>query len=535
MATTNDLDPTTDEQSAAESQADDGVLSAGRGWASTFGGSSLAVALALAAVLAPAVLVPYAYADDYSLLWMAVGGEPNPQFGRTVFEMAAANGRPLMGWSVQAAFGAAGDIDHLRYVRLIGAIGVVGLALLVQWALMRARVRPWPAAAIALLMCSLPAFQVYGSWAVLFTAPYAAILGGCASLLVTQSAGREGFDRGRLAAAALLLLAGLFFYQPAAMCFWVFLAIAIIESRDDASLAWRVTWLHGAVAAVALGGAYLQTKLAIAYYGDAVPEGSRVRAELSFDVVGRLRWFVEQPLTESLNLFHLGPLPWLAAMVGLAIVVGMAVSAFRFTSRPWLYLGVAVALVPLTYLVNLVTREEQHPYRTQAALSALLALYLGIGAVGLWTVASRSLETRLNDGERRLARVVAWAAGGGLVVASCLFAASNVTNLVATPQMTELRLYRAQVRAIPADATRVSFVQISWYQGIARRFYNDELGVPSTARPFVLVGSFKLLLREQGRLGADRRGPAVDYYPSDVGALPPNQPWIDLRGMSYLK
>ncbi|MGE0134736.1 MAG: glucosyltransferase domain-containing protein [Dehalococcoidia bacterium] len=538
MAVTTALDPDRADPAlnAAGEAARADALRGWRGYAGAFAGPPLVVAVALAAVLAPSVLVPYAFADDYSYLWMAVSGEANPQFGGSVFEAHAVNGRPLTGLLMQLAFAAAGSIEELRLVRIAGVLGVIAFGLLTQWALTRARIRPWPAALVALLMCTMPAFQVYGSWTVLFAAPYAAMLGGTASLLLTRVAGKEGARAVEaMTVAALALLGGLLIYQPAAMCFWVFLAIAVVGARDDPRQARRLAWQHGAVAAGALAVAYLQMRLTIAYYGDAAVEASRERAQLSTDVVGRLRWFIEQPLTESLNLFHLGPWPWLAALVAAGAACGITLWAFTRTSRPWLYLAIAVALVPLSHLANIVVEEEQHPYRTQAALSSIVALYLGIGVIGMWSAAGDSLRRSLNSSEWHLARAAVWGASAVVVALSCLFAASNVSNLMATPQMTELRMYRAQVRAIPADADRVFFVHTSWYHGITRRFYNDEYGVPSTARPFALVGSLKLLLREQGKLGVDGRGPTVEYFPSEVGPLPSGQPVIDLRGMSYLK
>ncbi|MGE0229424.1 MAG: glucosyltransferase domain-containing protein [Dehalococcoidia bacterium] len=535
-------DPDTARADASFDAAGEAVVpDAAQGWreyAAVFAGPPLVMAVTLAAVLAPSILVPYAFADDYSYLWMAVSGEANPQFGGSVFEAHAVNGRPLTGLLMQLTFGAASSIEQLRLVRIAGVLGVIAFGLLTQWALTRARIRPWPAALIALLMCTMPAFQVYGSWTVLFAAPHAAVLGGVASLVLTRTVGEEGSDRvSAMAIGALLLLGGLLIYQPAAMCFWVFLAIAVVGARDDPRRAWTLAWQHGAVAAAALLMAYLELRLTIAYYGDAVVEASQERAQISTDVVGRLRWFIEQPLMESLNLFHLGPWPWpwLAALVVAGAACGVMLWVFMRTSRPWLYLAIAVALLPVSHLTNIVVEEEQHPYRTQAALSSLTALYLGLSVIGAWSVAGDSLRRALNWGEWRLARTAVWGASIAVVALSCLFAASNVSNLMAAPQMTELRMYRAQVRAIPADAERVSFVQTSWYQGITRRFYNDEYGVPTTARPFALVGSFKLLLREQGKLGPDRRGPTVEYFPSEVGALPAGQPAIDLRGMSHLR
>ena len=119
----------------------------------------------------PALIVPYAFSDDYMLLSIADGQGPNPYFGNHIVDFATANGRPFQGILVGPVFSAAGSIDNLRFVRLIGVVGIVALALLLQTTLVRSRIRPGLAGLIAVLVCTLPAFQVYASWAVLFSSP----------------------------------------------------------------------------------------------------------------------------------------------------------------------------------------------------------------------------------------------------------------------------------------------------------------------------------------------------------------------------
>ena len=99
---------------------------------------------------------------------------------------------------------------------------------------------------------------------------------------------------------------------------------------------------------------------------------------------------------------------------------------------------VALVLIPLAYLPNLVV-EESLPwpaYRTQSSLSALIALYFGLGAVAIWLTFREWLERRVSRrallGGEGLAKAVAVA-----FVAMCVVLANrNVDTLFVEPQMT---------------------------------------------------------------------------------------------------
>ena len=494
----------------------------------------IAIAVTLLGVLLPTVIVPYAYSDDYSQLWMAVSGEPSPRFGDSIMQMSAVNGRPLTGLLAASFFDAAGTIEHLRYIRLFGLLGVIAIALFVHWALVRSAIKPLPAALIAVLICTMPAFQIYAGWTVLFTAPYAALFAGGASVLAASVADRPWqLASRRIAAAVALLLAALFVYQPAAMCFWVFLAIALVGTVYDTRRTLRLVRVHLVVAGAALALAFIELKLTLLYIGTDNPGAAR--SALSYDVIGRLRWFIEQPLYQSLNLFDLTPSHRMAAVVGVVGLGGMALWLRGRTPRPWLNMIIAVALVPLCYLPNLVITEEWPPFRTQAALSALVALYLGLGAIGIWLWLAEWARPRLRSEIIRGARRLAWLAAVVVVGTSCLVAATNITRLVAQPQMTELRMLRAQVLALPPDVPRVVFVETDLFGGMTDTIAYDEFGIPLAARPWTMGPAVSLILHDAGRLSSAYGGPVMDYYLSGSVEFPPGEPVLDLRGLRSLR
>jgi hypothetical protein len=488
----------------------------------------VAIPLAVFGVFLPVLIIPYAFADDYSGLWMAVSGQPNPQFGKTIFDSAAGGGRPLSGIAGQLIIPLAGGIDGLRYLRLLSVVGIVLLALLIHWALVRARISSWAAAVAAILICTLPSFQVYAAWAGLFVAPYAALLASGASLFAVWSLdGPDDLRVDRWIGGTALLLAALMIYQPPAMFFWVFLAVALVGARDDARRAVRLLAAHAVVAAAAFSIGYVATKLMAHFLASTSPAGSRTT--LTHHPLDKLRIFIEQPLWRALNMFDLTPSWVVAAPVAVVAFGGMALWLFTRGTRPLLYLACAVAILPLSYLPNLVISDTWPPFRTQVAVGSSMALFAATGAAGIWVVARDGLRPRLRRTQLRLVGYGAAAGAAAFAAVAAFAAATNVTTLIAEPQMTELRLLREQVSKIPTGTPRIAFVETAWNGGPAKRLVYDEFGLPSSARPWALEPAVDLILREEGRLGPHLTGPAVDVYPPWATGLPTNEPVIDLR------
>ena len=425
------------------------------------------------------VIATFAFTDDYPLLGMATGLGPSPWFGQNVLDAYAVNGRPVAGLLKTVLFSAAGTIDNLRYVRLVAVLGIVLLAMLLHWALVRARLRSPVAALLAVLVCSMPAFQVDSSWATLATSPYAAALGGIASLRVAAAVdGPRRLVVGRLIGGAAALIVGLLVYQPAAMFFWVFLAVALVGAASDPPRARRLIRGHLAVAVVALPVGYLAVKLGAHFIGNNTPNAAR--NALTTDVVGKARWFFDQALYQSLNLFELVPNVWLATIFGAVAAGGLLLLIRRRAACPGLSVLAAVCLVPLTALPNLVTDENVAWYRTQISITSLLALYAGLGALGIWFEARDLLLRRADEGTVVAGERLVFGLGVVVVVTSVFFAARNVHSYFVRPQEQELQLVRGAVKALPTGLSRVAFVRTDWTGGVTKIVRYDEFGLPST-------------------------------------------------------
>ena len=171
---------------------------------------------------------------------------------------AAAEGRPSVGRLVKPVFTAAGTIDNLRFVRIVtrgrdrgaGAASVLGTRAIEGRTPARgtdraARVHP----------ASFPALRIVDG----DRSPYPGRRCLPAAHRCWPSRPwmrRVSLRHGSSWATALLLVAVLI-YQPAAMFFWVFLAVALVGSVTDSGRALRLARTHFAVAAVAAALAFL--------------------------------------------------------------------------------------------------------------------------------------------------------------------------------------------------------------------------------------------------------------------------------------
>ena len=207
----------------------------------------------------------------------------------------------------------------------------------------------------------------------------------------------------------------------------------------------------------------------------------------------------------------------------------------RRCARPLLYAGVGIVLIPLSFLPNLVVAEDSPTFRVQVALTSLMALYVCLGAIGIWLTVRDSLVPRVRGRTVVAAERLAFAFAAGFVGLSVFFAAKNVSTLLVEPQMTELRLLRGQVAALPPGGNARRLRPDRLHPGTHGRRPLRRVRRPFSVQIFNLEPSLLLLLREEGRLGPDGMRPAVDLFPSTATEFPKDEPVLDLRGLQGLR
>ncbi len=374
------------------------------------------VVVGIAVSYAPVVFAEYGIADDYPCLQDATAG---PEWMIPAMERL---GRPAGAYALFYSYRAAGTIANLRWLRALSVCGIATLALLLFLDLKRRSVPPFAAASLALIVATLPAFQVYAAWAQVWHYSFACAL-SYASYRMAGSASAV-----RLVGAAAVLWLALALYQPAAMFFVVWMALDVWFAGDRSL---RANYWAGR-----LGAFFAALFLYFAVFRLAGTAGPR--AQLATDLWAKARWFGLDVLPQALRLNWIeshGAFPPIVAAV--AIVAGAAARVRRMKS--FMALG---ALVVLSCLPNLAAAEMAAPLRTMAALSAILALLFWLSAAAI---------------VRRGSGILLMAAA-----TVCVWNARYVeVHSLIEPRVRELKLLRSKMRGWNATYPRIEVVQRS--------------------------------------------------------------------------
>jgi hypothetical protein len=488
------------------------------------------IALAIGAAYASTWTASYGFMDDYNITFNS------SQHHLRILQNCIAQGRPLDGVILNAVFGSIHTIAAIARARELGQLFIVIAAFVFYAAMVRTG---WPrslAAGMAVVCGTLPAMQVYAAWGTEVAQPLAAAAAGMAAILAASS-GEAGIAAGRRwglrSGAAASLLAAALIYQPAAMVFWVFAAIDLlrpniarsdsIESTAGTSDLPRAAARYAIVAAVAMAGAAvalwwgLRHPVPRLYPGESASE----RAALVglHDLPDKWAFF-RTVVGMAMNLTNINTQSWVAVAVGLLIVTGLPLYARRGSGR-WKLLAVAAALVPLTYLPNLVVKNNWPSFRTQVAIESLVALFVLMAMQGWWQIAAERL------GSLSAARAWLPAIWMALLAGASVFAAADLVKVYfVRPQTTELGLAQHLLNAPELSAaSRVKLIGADWSDTAAPAVYYEEFGQPSSYRPWAGVSMIRLLLAEQH--------PAYRDLPVDfsASALPaePGAMIIDMR------
>lgn len=381
---------------------DAGNLQETAGWkrlarhVAVFGG----ILLALSFVYLPALQAYYAYHDDFYLwAWSRKTFSSFP-----VYNFLKINcGRPL-GAVLLCTYGllieTVSDANLVRFLTVVN-ISITGLILYI-W-LRRHSLNAMHSFLLILSVFALPAYQLIVGWA--SSAPAATALwpAALAAILAFEAFGRAGRRKlvaGLFVALALaLLLASLLTYQPSAMIYWVMLAAFLLVADLEAFRA-RRRCFYGSVlvglAAIGIYGAGIR-------FAPFLKDTSGVHsvyttAAISTDVVGKLQWFIREPLLNSLNLWSILPSTAMAVIVAMFILAGglfgllwairhamRAQSDYRSLLGAAEKGGLVLAMLLLSYMPSLVARSNRGAYRTLVALSPLV-VFLLYGALWKWSL-----------------------------------------------------------------------------------------------------------------------------------------------------
>lgn len=462
---------------------------------------------------APVLWGNYAFLDDYVFLRAAQQGSWSG------FVPVLGAGRPVAAVLLSWGFSMGPSIDHLWILRAF-TIGGLGLAAVCTFRAFCLAGHPqFLSAAIGTTMFLLPSFQVYASWAQYFvTGPticLAYLAFSCAFKARSVFIIRDKLLR--TAAAILLLGISAAIYQPLAMCYWLYLAIALTgPGIDQRALKQKLPFLASVGAAGAASG-YLIFRVCQMFY-----PSTNARFSLTTQFQAKLSWFFSEALRRvaGLNLLNSGGA--VSLLLGATVVIGVwfyCQNVLKAGRQTLLFLGCCVLLASAP---NLLTGENWASSRSLGGLTMIWTLFGFLAVCGF---------THLRPAD---ARPLAAGIMSFWLLTSAVLASRNTTELFVLPQERELSFIKAGLAAPEfTPGKRLVFVGGHWSILASPLVLYDEFGLASTAVSYTLRPMLELLLP---KVRPDISTAAIRIV--DFGAAinaAPDEYVLDMKGLQALK
>ena len=429
-------------------------------------------------------------------------------------------GRPLFALKQYLVHGVVSEIEHLRYVRFLGIVGVSLLAWSLYRLLARSGHRRFRSFCVAAIAGTTLPFQVWVHWADPATHPFAAALSGFAALVAdrasSSSRGRKWLPAG---GAVVLLSSAHALYQPAAMFYWVFAAVILLDPERVPREMFRKSGWHSAIGAAGLAAAW-----GLAFLGSTLYPARPVRFGIAPDLPDRLAWLLH-PFQHALGFAVPSPHQWLPPDGGsllpwtILIVIAAGLPPFLRSAGGGARskYGVAALFLFLCFLPFLAA-ETRSMYRLLAAPSALIVLYAYFGVEGL----ARAFRFRILPG---------FVAGAAAI--ACVLAASyQVRVLLVEPQVEEMEYLRGALTEEDLSRVRHIYIVQPTPRTTLAPLRNHYLGRPSSQNRWISRAMVLALLSETAP--AHTRIPVTTVRFDEPLTPLPDSLVVDLRNLGTL-
>jgi hypothetical protein len=326
-------------------------------------GEAIAVALVPLVAYWQTIFHDYAFRDDYAHL-----REVHESPGSLVL-FTAAHGRPLYGVLLEGSIAPLHLVADLPWLRLLAAALVIATALVLAREMRRQGWSGTEAAAAGTALTLLPATQMTVGWAIAWPNAAALLLGICGFVLLDRAL--HGARWKAVPACAAYFASGLI-YPSNALFAVVPLATALLVRAHKTPV--RTALLHLGALFGSVGAGFVLMKAMFAA-GVLLPAA---RLHFESDIVGKLLWFLGQPVPNALALFALrdrfgtGATLFASCAVGVAllIVIGLTVAVRRKLVPAGTVACCVLALPVAAHAVSLAAGDSAIGYRTTFALAA---------------------------------------------------------------------------------------------------------------------------------------------------------------------
>lgn len=421
------------------------------------------------AFFAPAIWSEYGWRDDYAMLRESV------EAPGAIWRFAAAQGRPVYGWLLEASFHVVHTVPALVVLRTLATLLIGGSGLVLGWILLRyRRWSPAEAAAAGAAFTLLPSPQVVAGWAVAWPHALAGLCGLFAYVLAEEAWRRSRGARAGFAGAALVVfITGALCYPSNALLYVVPVAAGWLRPDHAERRRRRNLWLlaHLGFLGTALLATFVVQQAVLA--AAAVEPAARLAVET--DPAGKLAWFATHPLGQALALFVVHDQGgrndlwfFLVQAAAFAAIVTALGRATGWEPGPFAVKVAGLAVLCLAaHAVSLVAAERWATYRTTWALSGvvLVAAWLGLRSL-------QPADDPFGDftRARRIAVLTMVTVLGGV-------ARWNTLTLIAEPQQIEWRRFVSCAASLdPANEPRVFVISPQPSQTRAPIRHLDEFG-----------------------------------------------------------
>ncbi len=432
-------------------------------------------------VYSPAFLNSYAFSDDYPFLYdVMVNGSNN-------YNVLVGAGRPVNYFLIQNSFKWAGDIGSLAYVRMMGGLGLALMAGCFYFFWNSFFNDRKIAACLAVSFSCLSAIQIWMAWTQLWTMPWAILMVVAAfhiyEKVCSSSLAGIWFMLCLLAAIILEMTASLI-YQPAVLIVIPLLYAKYVPVNKERFGRRFISHFLIMMVSVALGVILVK----------CFPVALNPRAQLTQDIIGKLTWFISEPLMNSLTPFVIrGEFSYnlqkaMAILISILSIAGLLIN--RKDNKH--YISPSNVFVLLFFLLcshahYLLVSENWASYRSTYALEVMVFVAIVLAINNICMLMNFKPKTVLFL----------------LFLLIAAFAATsahyNITESMVKPQTKELEYLKTKLSELDIPSLKeIKLVRSQWPDTISPWLCYDEFGIQSSAISWSIEPMARILSRQMG-------------------------------------
>jgi hypothetical protein len=307
----------------------------------------------------------YAFADSYEFIWLA---KTSPTFQHEFIR----GGRPLYGLLNQLAFGTFSEtISDLKWLRFFSLVGSVILSIQIFKFLLKLNMKVLEAALFSFLIFTLPSFSLIIGWSSTYQIPWALNISFYAGLILYQTLQDKKINILKYLSAVLLVIISLCFYQAAGTAFlipFVFSAV-LLKQIETSKLIHLIAFLS-----ISFVLYFIVFKLNIAWHG--IEPFGRTKLNI-FKFPFRYLLFYIRELKTLIQASGIIIAPYFFLFIGCFLFLGFFFMQKKNSQKPNanLFLIFLLAVLPLSYLPNLISSDNWKCSRTIVPAAILVLFY----------------------------------------------------------------------------------------------------------------------------------------------------------------